>query len=121
MTTPEARKALLTGMPGTLDRIQDKRFADSLSIYKRGGELVHRFDLSGPARANELRAREILERERARPLSEREAAYVRSEQQRLEPILQRHGLPSPKIERGRPETPAQDRDPPKDRGSDRQR
>jgi len=48
MTTREAHNAALTGMLDTLDRIQDGRLADCLSIYRRGGEMLHSIDLTGP-------------------------------------------------------------------------
>ena len=37
MTTPQAHQAALDGMLATLDRIQDGRLADRLTIYRRGG------------------------------------------------------------------------------------
>ncbi|SCW95353.1 Zeta toxin [Sphingobium faniae] len=92
MTTTEAHQNALRGMLDTLDRIQDQRLADSLTIYRRGGDAIHRFDLSGPARADQPRAREVVERERNRPLTPQEAAYKQREIERLTPILQKHGV-----------------------------
>lgn len=92
MTTTEAHENALRGMLDTLDRIQDQRLADSLTIYRRGGEAIHRFDLSSPARGDEPRARELVERERIRPLMPQEAAYKQREIERLTPILQKHGV-----------------------------
>ena len=92
MTTIEAHQNALRGMLDTLDRIQDQRLSDSLTIYRRGGEAIHRFDLSGPARAGEPRARELVERERNRPLTPQEVAYKQREIERLTPILQKHGV-----------------------------
>lgn len=100
MTTSEAHSAALTGMLATLDRIQDERLADRLTLYRRGGEIIGRFDLTGPAKANEPRARELVERERSRPLSTQEAHYKQREIERLTPILQKHGI-IPGRERGR--------------------
>ena len=77
MTTTEAHANALSGMLNTLDRIQDQRLADSLTIYRRGGEVIHRFDLSGPGK-DEPRARELVERERARPLTPQEMSYKAS-------------------------------------------
>lgn len=92
MTTTEAHQNALRGMLDTLDRIQNWRLADKLTIYRRGGEVVHSFDLTGPARAGEPRARELVERERNRPLSPQEAQYKQREIERLTPILQKHGV-----------------------------
>lgn len=92
MTTSDAHQAALTGMLATLDRIQDERLADRLTIYRRGGEMIGRFDLSGPVRSDEPRARDLVERERARPLTAQEAHYKQQEIERLSPILQKHGI-----------------------------
>lgn len=66
MTTMEAHQNALNGMLRTLDRIQDERLADTLTLYRRGGEVLQRFDLTGPAKDNEPRARELVEIERSR-------------------------------------------------------
>ena len=100
MTTSEAHNAALTGMLSTLDRIQDERLADRLTLYRRGGEVIGRFDWTGPSHANEPRARELVERERSRPLTPQEARYKQREIERLTPILQKHGI-IPARERGR--------------------
>lgn len=92
MTTTEAHQNALRGMLDTLDRIQDGRLADSLTIYRRGGEAIHRLDLTAPAKADEARARELVEGERNRPLSAQEAQYKQREIERLTPILQKHGV-----------------------------
>ncbi|API61311.1 zeta toxin of the postsegregational killing system (plasmid) [Tardibacter chloracetimidivorans] len=104
MTSMEAHGAALGGMLDTLDRMQDERLADRLTIYRRGGEILHRFDFSHPLSPDEPRAREIVERERGRPLTAEEAAYKRAEIDRLAPALQRYGIvPQAKAEpdRGR--------------------
>jgi len=113
MTTTEAHQNALRGMLDTLDRIQDGRLADRLTIYRRGGEVVHSFDLTGPARAAEPRARELVERERNRPLSPQEAQYKQREIERLTPILQKHGVipardphRSPDLAHGRDKPPS---------------
>lgn len=123
MTTTEAHQNALRGMLDTLDRIQDQRLADHLTIYRRGGEAIHRFDLSGPARGDEPRARELVERERNRPLTPQEAVYKHREIERLTPILQKHGVipsrdssRSAEAERAKPAVPA----PPR-RDEDRER
>lgn len=92
MTTTEAHQNALRGMLDTLDRIQDGRLADRLTVYRRGGEVIHSIDLTGPALASEPRARELVERERNRPLSSQEAQYKQREIERLTPILQKHGV-----------------------------
>lgn len=92
MTTADAHQAALTGMLATLDRIQDERLADRLTIYRRGGELLHSFDMTDPAKADAPRARELVERERSRPLTAQEAQYKQREIERLTPILHKHGI-----------------------------
>lgn len=102
MTTSDAHRAALTGMLVTLDRIQDERLADRLTLYRRGGEVIAHFDWTGPSNRNEPRARELVERERLRPLTPQEAQYKQREIERLTPILQKHGiLPAREQERGR--------------------
>ncbi|MEO7465539.1 MAG: zeta toxin family protein [Sphingobium limneticum] len=92
MTTTEAHQNALLGMLDTLDRLQDGRLADQLTIYRRGGEVIHSFDLIGPAHGSDPRARDLVERERSRPLSPQEARYKQQEIERLTPILQKHGI-----------------------------
>ena len=92
MTTPEAHSAALTGMLDTLDRIQDKRLADTMTLYRRGAEVIHRFDLTTPGASIEPRARALVEQERNRPLSLQEAQFKQREIERLTPILQKHGV-----------------------------
>lgn len=92
MTTPQAHQAALDGMVDTLDRLQDGRLADRLTIYRRGGEVIHTFDLAGPSQPGELRAREIVESERNRPLSPELRAYVGKEHDRLAQAFNSVGL-----------------------------
>lgn len=92
MTTTDAHQTALRGMLDTLDRIQDERLADKLTIYRRGGEAIHSFDLAGPVRGIEPRARELVESERRRALSPQEAQYKQREIERLTPILQKYGV-----------------------------
>jgi len=92
MTTTEAHQNALHGMLDTLDRLQDGRLADKLTIYRRGGEVIHSCDLSEPAHGGEPRARDLVERERSGPLSPQEARYKQQEIERLTPILQKHGI-----------------------------
>lgn len=92
MTTPQAHQAALDGMLDTLDRLQDGLLADRLTIYRRGGEVIHTFDLAGPSHPGELRAREIVESERNRPLSPELRAYVGKEHDRLAQAFNSVGL-----------------------------
>lgn len=94
MTSRQAHNAALAGMLDTLDRIQHDRLADSLTIYRRGNEVLHRLDLGRPAQPGEPRARAIVEAERARPLTRQEAEYLNGEMKRLGPALQRFGITS---------------------------
>lgn len=123
MSTTEAHQNALRGMLDTLDRIQDGRLADKLTIYRRGGEVIHSFDLTGPVRAGEPRARVLVERERNRPLSPQEAQYKQREIERLTPILQKHGvIPARDPQRNADLTQGKDRPPsPPRRGDDRER
>lgn len=92
MTTREAHDAALTGMLQSVDRIQDGRLADSLSIYRRGGERIANLDLTAPAKLTEPRARHMVERERERTLTHDEQRMKQAEITRLTPILQKHGV-----------------------------
>jgi len=121
MTTAAAHQAAVTGMLATLDRIQDERLAERLAIYRRGGELIESFDLTGPAAAGEQRARELVERERSRPLTAQEAQYRQREIERLTPILQKHGIIPSRDRGGDERAPRQSRTPPAHRDDDRER
>ena len=113
MTSKQAHNAALAGMLDTLDRIQDERLADRLTIYRRGNEALHSIALGDPAQPGEPRARAIVEAERARPLARQEADYVRAEMQRLAPALRRFGILS--------EAAVQREQPAPRRGADRER
>lgn len=97
-TTPQAHQAALDGMLATLDRIQDGRLADRLTIYRRGGEVIHSFDLSGWGGAEDLRARAVVQNERERPLSAEVRDYVSGEYDRLLPAFERLGMVRPRPE-----------------------
>lgn len=122
MTTTEAHHNALHGMLDTLDRIQDARLADKLTIYRRGGEVIHSFDLTGQ-RAWASLARALVERERSRPLSPQEAQYKQREIERLTPILQKHGvIPARDPQRYADQVQGKDRAPsPARRDDDRER
>lgn len=123
MTTWEAHEHALKGMLRTLDRIQDQRLADTLTIYRRGGEIIHRFDFAVPSKGDEPRARELVERERTRPFTPQEADYKRREIERLTPKLREYGImPAPNVERDQAR-PDPDRAGPsgRDRDADRDR
>jgi len=106
MTTPQAHQAALDGMLYTLDRLQDDRLADRLTIYRRGGEVIHEFDLSSPAQPGAPRAREIVESERNRPFSPEVSAYVSKEHDRLSQALRSLGLLNERlIRRPEPDSP----------------
>jgi hypothetical protein len=92
MTTPQAHQAALDGMLQTLDRIQDGRLADRLTIYRRGGEVIQSFDLTSPMKGDELRASGVVQGERDRPLSPEVSAYVSAEYDRLRPAFERLGM-----------------------------
>ena len=120
MTTTEAHSAALTGMLATLDRIQDERLADRLTLYRRGGEVIGHLDLTGSPKANEPRARELVERERSRPLTPQESQYKQREIERLTPILQKHGI-LPVREQGRDHDDHRPGSSPPQRDDDRER
>ncbi|MFC3216493.1 zeta toxin family protein [Novosphingobium panipatense] len=67
MTSMEAHRAALGGMLDTLDRMQDERLADRLTIYRRGGEILHRFDFPVPLPGRAARACDCRARARAPP------------------------------------------------------
>lgn len=113
MTSRQAHNAALDGMLDTLDRIQDERLSDRLTIYQRGNAVLHRVELGGAAQPGEPRARAIVAAERARPLTRQEADYLRGEMQRLAPALKRFGILS--------EAQIQREQPAPQRGRDRDR
>lgn len=69
MTTPEAHKAALDGMPVTLERIERDKLADRVTLYQRGAEAIYTNELQAGQWAKEPQARAALEAERARPMT----------------------------------------------------
>lgn len=72
MTTPEAHKAGLEGMLGTLDCIETDKLADRITIYRRGAEVIYSNVLQDGQWINEPRARAVVEAERKRPMTMQE-------------------------------------------------
>jgi hypothetical protein len=69
MTTEQAHRAAYDGMPVSIERIERDGLADTLTLYRRGGEQIYRNELVQGAWKNPPRAREALEAERVRPMT----------------------------------------------------
>ncbi|TAN58809.1 MAG: zeta toxin of the postsegregational killing system [Rhodospirillales bacterium] len=69
MTTPEAHQAGYIGMLETLDRIENERLADVVTILGRGGATIYRKILNDIGDSSSLRIKDVVEAERARPLN----------------------------------------------------
>lgn len=74
MTTDAAHQAGLDGMLNTLERIERDRLADRVLAYRRGAVPIYENQLVDGQWKQPAGARQAVEAERARPLSEREAA-----------------------------------------------
>jgi hypothetical protein len=72
MTMPEAHRAAYDGMLQTLDRIEAGKWADRVTIYRRGAEVIYSNELQGGQWAHAPQARAVVEAERARPMTQQE-------------------------------------------------
>jgi len=87
MTTPEAHKAAFDGMLSTLERIENDKLADSLTIYRRGGEAIYSNTLENGRWQHEPQARAVVAVERARPMTLQEhQAYAKGFDRLLEMV-----------------------------------
>lgn len=111
MTTNQAHDDAVRGVPLTLDRIQNERLADTLTIYRRGGEVIRSIDLSGVERPGAPSARAIVEREHKRALTTQEAQYTSRELSRIAADLNRMGAVKDR-DASRPNIPRQNMDAP---------
>jgi hypothetical protein len=75
MTAPHSHRDAYNGMPETLERIERERLADRVTVYRRGGQAIYSNELQEGQWKAEPMARQVLEAERARPmtLQERQA------------------------------------------------
>ena len=79
MTTRAAHQAGFDGLPITLARIESEKLADRVFVLRRGGEVIYENTLNAGAWAHPAQAREVLERERQRPLNTPELqAYAKA-------------------------------------------
>ena len=72
MTTPEAHMAAYEGMPITLERIEQEKLADRITLYRRGVIPIYSNTLENGTWAKEPQARAALLAERARPMNQQE-------------------------------------------------
>lgn len=78
MTAPHSHRDAYNGMPETLERIERERLADRVTIFRRGGQAIYSNELQDGQWKQEPQARQVLDAERARPLTlqERQAYAV---------------------------------------------
>jgi hypothetical protein len=69
MTAPHSHRDAYNGMPDTLERIERERLADRVTVYRRGGQAIYSNELRNGQWKQEPQARQVLEAERARPLT----------------------------------------------------
>ena len=72
MTAPEAHMAAYEGMPITLERIEQEKLADRITLYRRGVIPIYSNTLENGTWAKEPQARTALLAERARPMNQQE-------------------------------------------------
>ncbi len=72
MTLPEAHHAAYQGLPRTLEHVEREKLADRITLYRRGGEIVYSSTLNNGVWTNTQRVRDMLEAERARPMTVQE-------------------------------------------------
>ncbi|MEV4567830.1 zeta toxin family protein [Nonomuraea sp. NPDC049419] len=84
LVAQEIHDTAFDGIPGTMRAIDDARYLDAVTIYRRGGEAVYRNELDELRRWRRTpRAREVLEEVRGRPFTEEEARWFRETYERL--------------------------------------
>jgi predicted ABC-type ATPase len=66
MVPPAIHDAALTGLLGSVEKIQNNRLADSVTVYRRGNEEVRSFDLTGNIPPGSLRISAAIQSERER-------------------------------------------------------
>ena len=69
MTTPEAHQAAYAGMLQTLDRIEQEKLAERVTIYRRGAEAIYSNEVQNGQWVRKPQARVVVEAERARPMT----------------------------------------------------
>lgn len=69
MTAPHSHRDAYNGMPDTLERIERERLADRVTVYRRGGQAIYSNELQDGEWKQAPQARQVLEAERARPLT----------------------------------------------------
>jgi fido (protein-threonine AMPylation protein) len=89
MTTPESHKAAFDGMPGTVELIEREKLANRVTIYRRGAEMIYTNELRAGEWVNRPQAREVLEIERARPMTLQELLSYAEGFDRLTELLAR--------------------------------
>lgn len=72
MTTSEAHNAAYSAMPLTLERIEYEKLADSVTVYQRGAVVIYDNKLDEGEWLNEPLAREAVDFERNRPMTNEE-------------------------------------------------
>ena len=77
MTAPHSHRDAYNGMPKTLERIERECLADRVSIYRRGGQRIYSNELQAGQWKAPPQASQVLEAERARPMTPQErTAYA---------------------------------------------
>ena len=88
MTTPESHMAAYVGMPVTLERIEQEKLADRITLYRRGVIPIYSNTLENGVWAKEPQARDALLAERARPMSQQEMqSYVQGYDRLMEQMM----------------------------------
>ncbi|RRD64235.1 zeta toxin of the postsegregational killing system [Comamonadaceae bacterium OH2310_COT-174] len=91
MTTAQAHQAAYDGMLQTLERIEDQKLADSLTIYRRGAEIIYSNELQNGQWKHPPQARAAVEHERARPMTLQERLSYAEGFDQLANMLRRPG------------------------------
>jgi len=87
MTSPEAHRAGYDGMLVTLERIENNKLADRVTVYRRGNVAIYSNELHGGQWAHEPQARAVVEAERARPMTAQECRDYTQSLDRLAAML----------------------------------
>lgn len=90
MTTEQAHRAAYEGMLQTLDRVEQEKLADRVTIYRRGAEVIYSNEVQDGQWVRTPQARAVVEAERARPMTRTECEeYIRGFEDLLELMHQR--------------------------------
>lgn len=91
MTAPHSHQAAYEGMPVSVERIEQEKLADKITVYRRGAEAIYSNSLTNGQWERPTRARAAVEAERARPMTLQELKAYTEGYDKLAAMLAKPG------------------------------